>query len=86
MSSFFSEISTFFRYPNYSFIITIFLTKSVTMSRGTGNTIVLLFSAEMLLRVWRYRSCNLVICEEKNGTEFALPFLANLKIAEKMRI
>ena len=25
-----------------------------TMSMGTGNTMVLLFSAEMLFRVWRY--------------------------------
>ena len=27
------------------------------MSMGTGNTIVLLFSAEMLFKVCRYRSC-----------------------------
>ena len=26
------------------------------MSTGTGNTMVLLFSAEMLFSVWRYRS------------------------------
>ena len=26
------------------------------ISTGTGNTIVLLFSAEMFVRVWRYRS------------------------------
>ena len=27
------------------------------MSMGTGKMMVLLFSAEMLFKVWRYRSC-----------------------------
>ena len=30
----------------------------VNRSMGTGNTTVELFSAAMLFRVWRYRSCN----------------------------
>ena len=39
---------------------TFFSTISDMMSMGTGNTMVELFSAEMLFRVCRYRSCNKV--------------------------
>ena len=34
-----------------------FLAKFEKISKGTGNIIVLFFSAEILLSVWRYLSC-----------------------------
>ena len=42
----------------------VLFTKLDMMSMGTGNTIVLLFSAEMLFKVCRYRSCRYHICND----------------------
>ena len=43
-------------------------TKAAMMSMGRGKMTVVLFSEEMLLRVWRYRSYCLVVSDGKMMT------------------